>query len=240
MARKPGPGKCVHCLKDVPKRNWDHVFPVSWYPDSTPQNLEKWKIPSCKQCNDEYGTMEKQFGQILSLCIDPDKPESIGVYNRFRRGLDPKFAKNEKDRKARERERVRIIHGFMYGDEIPDQGTYPGLGERWGRKKEDQIALKVPKNFIDRLAIKIVKGIAYIEEGVFIGDEYVMEPIAVEATGASMFYEAISRHGHSLSRGPGIRVERAVVQEDRISSICKITIWGELNIYVSVLPKLGK
>lgn len=227
----------MHCLKEVPKRNWDHVFPVSWYPDTTPQNLEKWKIPSCKQCNDDYGQIEKQFGQILSLCIDADKPEVVGVYNRLKRGFDPSLAKNAKDRKARERERERIINNFMYGQEIPDQGTYPALGERWGRQREDQIALTVPKRFIDRIAIKIVKGIAFIEEGVLIGEEYEIEPIAVEANGAALFEDAIAKFGHSLSRGPGIRVERAVVQEDRISSVYKITIWGELIIYVSVLPK---
>jgi hypothetical protein len=40
-SRRLGPGKCVHCLKDVEERNSDHVFPASWYPDSTPPNLEE-------------------------------------------------------------------------------------------------------------------------------------------------------------------------------------------------------
>ena len=62
MAKKKlGPGKCVHCLKDVEERNSDHVFPESWYPDSTPPNLEKWQIPSCIPCNSEYGKLEQDF-----------------------------------------------------------------------------------------------------------------------------------------------------------------------------------
>lgn len=237
MARKPGPGICVHCLKHVEKRNWDHVFPVSWYPDTTPKNLEKWKIPSCKPCNDEYGKMEKKFGQILSLCIDPDKPESIGIYNRLRRGFDPRLAKNEKDRKARERERNRIISEFMYGSDIPDHGVYPGLGERWNRKKEEQIALKLPQKYVDRMGIKIVRGIAYIEDQVLIGKEYLIESYAVPEDGATIFNAALTRYGHTLSRGLGIKVERAVTQKDGVSSIYRITIWGELIIYISVRHK---
>jgi hypothetical protein len=51
MAKKLGSGKCVHCFKDVEGRNSDHVFPASWYPDSTPPDLEKRQIPSCIPCN---------------------------------------------------------------------------------------------------------------------------------------------------------------------------------------------
>lgn len=237
MARKPGPGKCVHCLKEVSKRNWDHVFPVSWYPDSTPQNLEKWKIPSCKPCNDEYGKIEKQLGQILSMSIDPTKLESKGIYNRLRRGFDPKHAKNTKDRKARERERKRVLDEFIYGDDIPGEGIYPGLGERWERPRQDQVALRVPKKFIDQLGTKIVRGIAYLEDDNLIEDSHVIEHYAVEASGAVMFEDAITQFGHSLSRGPGIVVDRAVTQDDGISAIYKITIWGEFITYVSILPK---
>jgi hypothetical protein len=44
-------GKCVHCLQDPVELTWDHVLPVSWYPTTTPPNLEKWQIPSCWPCN---------------------------------------------------------------------------------------------------------------------------------------------------------------------------------------------
>ncbi|WP_200255411.1 hypothetical protein [Thiococcus pfennigii] len=101
MARKPGPGICVHCLKEVQKRNWDHVFPRGWYPDTTPQNLEKWKIPTCKNCNDEYGRMEDDLGIILSTSIDPKSAKAAGVWKKTLRALDPSQGKTNKDRKAR-------------------------------------------------------------------------------------------------------------------------------------------
>lgn len=237
MTRKPGPGRCVHCLKHLDKRNWDHVFPVSWYPDSTPQNLEKWKIPSCKPCNDEYGRIEEKFGQLLSFCVDPGRPESAGVYRRMLRAFDPKHAKTVKDRKIREAKRQKLLEEFKHGEQIPDKGIYPGLGERWDRPRDQQIALTIPKRYFDRIGIKIVRGIAFIEDGQFIEDKYQIETYAVQAAGAEEFEKALSRFGHSLSRGPGILVDRAVTDDDSVSSIYKITIWGELVIYLSVLPK---
>src|SRR5580704_2378724 len=74
MAKKLGPGKCVHCLKDVDARNSDHVFPESWYPDSTPPGVEKWQIPSCIRCNSDYGKLEQDFFVKVGLCLDPFDP----------------------------------------------------------------------------------------------------------------------------------------------------------------------
>ena len=61
MAKRPADGKCVHCLADPVRRNWDHVFPESWYPDALPENIEKWQIPSCTPCNSTYGRIEDDF-----------------------------------------------------------------------------------------------------------------------------------------------------------------------------------
>jgi len=54
------------------ERNWDHVFPESWYPQTTPSNLEKWKIPSCIRCNSALGMMEDRLLIQLAHALDPD------------------------------------------------------------------------------------------------------------------------------------------------------------------------
>lgn len=237
MARKPGSGICVHCLQHAQIRNWDHVFPVGWYPTSTPNNIEKWKIPTCKQCNNEYGRIEEDLGHLLSFCIDPEAPESKGVYERMRRAFDPGSAKNEKDREIRSKKRKVLLESLLHGNDIPEKGMYPGLGERWNRPRAEQAALTVPKSWIDKLAIKIVKGIAYIEDKVLIDDRFELQPHVAEKEAAEEFEQAIDRYGNSLSRGPGILVERAVTPEDGVSSIYKVTIWGQFVVYVSVLPR---
>ena len=79
MAKRPPPGKCVHCLSDKVERTWDHVFPQAWYPDTTPAHLYKWQIPACLRCNKEYGEMEDDLLFRLALCIDPEIPETSGI-----------------------------------------------------------------------------------------------------------------------------------------------------------------
>ena len=76
--RRPPPGKCVHCLSDPVPRTWDHVFPESWYPDTTLRNIEKWEIPACQLCNREYGKSEI-IGQLLK---GSDIPETA-IYPNF-------------------------------------------------------------------------------------------------------------------------------------------------------------
>src|SRR3569833_975591 len=58
MPMPPQPGRCVHCLSYHESLTWDHVFPVAWYPDTTPEGTEKWKVPSCEECNRSHGETE--------------------------------------------------------------------------------------------------------------------------------------------------------------------------------------
>lgn len=237
MARKPGPGICVHCLREVPKRNWDHVFPQGWYPDTTPENLEKWKIPSCKRCNDEYGRIEEDLGILLSACVNPGSAQASGIWKKTLRALDPSHGRTGKDRKARERKKQKLLGMIRKGDEIPDHGIYPGLGERWGRPRHEQAALLVPARHLQKLAEKVVKGLAFIEDGQLVDANTEIEHHVVSEEGAKPIEEALERFGKVHSRGPGIAVVRAVTPDDGISALYKITVWGEFVMYVSVLRK---
>src|SRR5260221_632007 len=78
MAKNPGTGRCVHCLKEAQERNWDHVFPKAWYPDTTAADMEKWQIPSCVACNDRYGRLERDLIGRLGLALDANNPASAG------------------------------------------------------------------------------------------------------------------------------------------------------------------
>jgi len=237
MARKPGPGICVHCLTEVPKRNWDHVFPQGWYPDTTPENLEKWKIPSCKRCNDEYGRLEEDLGIILSACVSPESAQASGIWKKTLRALDYSHGKNEKDRRAREKKKQKLLEMMRRGGEIPDHGIYPGLGERWERPRNEQVALLVPARHLQKLAEKIVKGLAFIEDSQLIDASTEIEHHVVNEEGAQPIVDALEKFGKGYSRGPGIEIVRAVTPDDGVSALYKITVWGELVMYVSVLRK---
>jgi hypothetical protein len=63
-------GKCVHCLKEGVELTSDHMFPKSWYPDATPENLEKWQFPSCFACNQRYSKIEDDLRNRFALTLN--------------------------------------------------------------------------------------------------------------------------------------------------------------------------
>lgn len=137
----------------------------------------------------------------------------------------------------RERKREKLLRMILKGDEIPGDGIYPGLGERWGRPRNEQTALLVPARHLQKLAEKIVKGLVFIEDGKFIDASTEIEHHVVSEEGAKPIEDALKQFGKAHSRGPGIEVVRAVTPDDGISALYKITIWGEFVMYVSVLRK---
>lgn len=121
MAKSAGSGKCVHCLRDVPELTWDHIFPVSWYPETTPRNIAKWKAPSCAWCNKHYGVLEQDLLICLGLCVSPYDEKSKGIAQKALRSIDPRQTKNHRDAKARE----NAVSAYIATCCILSAGTHP-------------------------------------------------------------------------------------------------------------------
>jgi hypothetical protein len=168
MSKAPKLGKCVHCLQDPVARNWDHVFPKSWYPDETPANLEKWQVPSCVPCNTKYGKIESDLLSRMGLCLDPEHPASRSIVESALRSVNPKAGRNERDRKLRHDRGKRILSHALHGAKIPTVSTIPGMEEKWNRPIEEQIAILVPAANLKLMTEKIVRGVFYVEDKRFI------------------------------------------------------------------------
>ena len=123
------------------------------------------------------------------------------------------------------------------GEQIPDHGTYPGLGERWGRPKEEQAAIFVKAKDLQKLVEKIVKGLAYIEDKTLINAETEITHHVVNEKGAEEIEGLLQKFGQTYSRGPGIIVVRAITPEDGVSAFYKIIVWGEIVLYASVIKE---
>lgn len=238
MARRPKPQKCVHCLKYTVDLNWDHVFPLSWYPDTTAANESKWKIPSCIPCNSAYGRLEKDFLERVGLCLDPSDPASRSIVDKVQRALDPTLARSDKERRARSARRREIIRDVLEGVDIPREATYPGLGERWDTPLEGQTAITIPVEYFQRMTEKIVRGLFFLEDGKLIEPPFNIEHFAVHDGNAQHIRETLARFGHTHSRPPGIVVRRAVIPDDGISSIFEIVFWQQFSAFATVLAEL--
>jgi hypothetical protein len=56
--------QCIHCGAAVDETTKDHVFPASWYPETTPEEIQRWTAPSCGACNNRLGSIEKRYSTV--------------------------------------------------------------------------------------------------------------------------------------------------------------------------------
>ena len=234
MSKAPGPGVCIHCLREVETRNWDHVLPTSWYPDSTPTNMEKWKAPSCMDCNKQYGNLERELLITIGMCLNSDDPEISSIVKKALRSINPSDAKDRKDKRERKRASDKIRKKLIKLKDVPKESVFPNFGPRIDA--EGYAGLPVPREGLEKMAEKIVRGIVFKETGQFIGDGYDIEIYVLHDEDAKQFVDMVSKFGGEINRGVGLSVIRAVLPEDPKTGVYAITIWKQLKMYAVVSP----
>jgi hypothetical protein len=230
----PKSGKCVHCLKTFEQLTRDHVFPKAWYPDTTKLDEYKWQVPSCRDCNKKYGDLENDLLTRLSICLEPSDPACAGIFEKGMRAIDPEYAENEKDKKFRQAKREKILRELSVGGAIPQKYFYPNFGLHADLSVQDQASILISADSVKRLAEKIVRGIFYIEDHLFIEPPYNIESFVLSEKDAQPIMEATKKFGSVYAREPGITVYRAVIPEDQTSSLFVIEIWKRLKVYAIV------
>jgi hypothetical protein len=240
MAKRPPPGPCVHCGLHSDELTWDHVFPKAWYPDDTPENLEKWKMPACLACNGEYGELEKDLLLRLGMSIGPEEARASGIADKVIRSMDPSAAHDERDRAARARQHAALGKEMIDVGDNPQMGVLPGFGPNPDPAKRSSWGIRVPKESLERLGQKIVRGLTYIRTGKLIGAGYLLEVFVLNGEAAQPVNEILGRHGVRHDRGPGVAVWRAPADDDPISGVFAIEIWGRLKLYAGVHPRVSE
>jgi hypothetical protein len=236
MAKSPEKGKCVHCLQDPVDRNWDHVFPKSWYPSTTEQNLEKWQVPSCIPCNSRYGKIEEDLIGRFALALDQSNPASAGLIETAIRALDPTAGRDERDAAARLAKQKKVLAEIYKGQEIAGATVMPGLGERWGRPLAEQQAIKIPGDKLMDMTKKIVRGHTYLDNnGTFIEPPYEIECYLPEEEGVKEVKALLDKSGQEYKREPGLLIRRAPVEGDTLTALYEITFWDQFKTYATVL-----
>jgi len=151
MVKKFGSGKCVHCLQSYDILTSDHVFPRSWYPETTPNDLEKWQIPACKKCNEKYGKIENDLLLRFGLCLDRTREGAKGIPEKALRSINPKAGKNLKDSYHRQRIRQKTLREALVANEIPKTAILPGFGSHSSQDFADAIGVTVGVNELEAL-----------------------------------------------------------------------------------------
>jgi hypothetical protein len=100
------------------------------------------------------------------------------------------------------------------------------------------MAVLIPKESFERITEKIVRGIFFIEDSLYIEPPYKIAFYALPEDGIRLWKDALDRFGSVYAREPGVVVRRAVTHEDHISSVFEITFWKQFRTYATV-TKVG-
>jgi hypothetical protein len=235
VAKNPGRGRCVHCLKEGVERNWDHVFPRSWYPNTTAADMEKWQIPSCIACNDRYGKLERDLIGRLGLALDARNAASAGLADKALRAINPEAATSEGDAAARAARAKKILRETYKGEELKGKDVVPGLDERWDRSLEEQLGIRIPEESLPAITEKIIRGITFREDDAFIEPDQKIEFFLVKDKDVKDVKEMLDRAGKEFKREPGLVVRRA---RSAAGDLYEITFWDQFKTYATVVKRV--
>jgi hypothetical protein len=237
MPKHPPAGKCVYCLQEYDELTWDHVFPRSWYPISTPRTLEKWGVPCCQQCNNRFSKIEEDLITRLGLCLDRSHPGAQGITERVLRSLDPKCARDERDRHKRQRKRQKFLKEIQRTSQVPKIGVLPNFGINRPIPPTGVGVVRVWEKDLYALGEKLIRGFTYVLTGSFIEYNYEIGIVPAERDKAQFYIDLVTKFGATHYRGPGLEITRAQTVDDPMTSGFFIRIWGKLDIYGFVQRK---
>jgi len=228
--RSPEVGRCVHCLRLSESITADHGFPDSWYPDTTPDRVQRWTAPSCPKCNGELGRLERDLLIRAVLCIDPKKEAVSGLRSKVLRSLGfDADGLSETEKTHRERLLFKLRAELIpYADVAGGPGAMPGLGPH----KDSPWAVPIPWASLSVVAEKIARVCEHKIEGRFVEGPYGVGTW-VDSSGG-VIPEPLAPFAKAFDFGPGLRITRLSPIEDPLIVRYWISIWDTLHLGVDI------
>jgi len=187
----------------VPKLEWDHVFPESWYPNGiSSAERDKTVVPCCPPCNDKASPLEEHLRRVLITMVDITEPSAAGQLETALRGVRPWDARNERDRQHRQRKREQFEREILNVRTI-GEGRLPGLEPAWCELPSSGIfvygypEVRVPTLGVRMLRDKLFRGLYRLETGKLLPPELVM-PCWLWSEGGSKLPPIIAQAFHRL------------------------------------------
>ena len=227
--------RCVHCLNPAGNTR-DHVFPGSWYPENTPEDVQRPTAPSCRPCNGKFGKLENYLLGRLGLCIDPAKAESAGIPGKALRavGIGVESELSSKEKAIRAKLKSKLMRETMpYAQVAGRPGILPGFGPHNDFPLESQIAVSVNAEALQDVSRKIVRGLEHHVSDRYVEPPYVLDVFFIDDEAAQKL--ATGFGPPTLYLGPGFRVQRAIARDDPGHTLYRIRIWDTLLVHGSVI-----
>ncbi len=220
------------------KETADHVFPGSWYPDTTPDKVQRWTAPSCAKCNCEFGEKEKHVLIRVALCINPAKPEALGIlksaYRSLGIGVTDKDADEMKIRKALKEE---VFKDAQIYSGKPKDNIIPGLGPHPEVPHEQQYEIGISADALINVIKKIVRGFEYwLANGCIIEPPLEIDVYTLHEEDIPPAIQVLLETVDTADLGPGVRVRRGAAVDGSGAVFYEIVIWDTMKYLCSILP----
>ena len=229
-------GHCVHCLNPLQKKTKDHVFPSSWYPVTTPENVQRWTVPSCAKCNGNFGEMEKDLFIRAAICVGPVKAEAAGLSRSAVESMGVGVPGLSREEQAhRQTLKAKILQEMK--PYVPGTPHLPGLGPHDGFPEDQQYQIPISEALLKGVAAKIVRGCEYKLGGERLVEEpYILGIYFAEEANIGDVLGIFDHFATPVHLGPGFQVKRVVPYDDPKTVLYKVDIWGTWTIYASIIP----
>lgn len=223
-------GRCVHCLRVSESLTYDHGFPASWYPDSTPRNVQHWTAPSCPKCNNELGRLERDFFIRTVLCIDPRKDAVAGLAGKALRSLGLGVGElSALDKSHRERLGAKLRAELMPFSEVAERpGVIPGLGPY----EDSPWVVPIPWASLAIIAGKMARVCEHKLDGRLVSSPYGIRT-SVDTAGG-LLPDVLLPFAKIFDFGPGLKIARLTAVDDPLFVRYWISIWDALHLRVYI------
>jgi hypothetical protein len=216
----------------------DHAFPASWYPDTTPEQVQRWTVPSCQVCNNRFSKAERELLIRMGLCVNPTRWEAHGISTKALRSLGVGVEEEMAEREAahrRAKKRSILARLLRYTPEQMAAHVLPGFGPREGARAGEESVVLVPADALTRVTEIIVRGCEFK-----LGVERYIEPPYELQTFFPVQKGIDEMRGYLVNAevtelGPGLEIRRRAAADDPLTVLYRLRIWGTLTTFGSIL-----
>lgn len=220
--------KCIHCLTERGPFNEDHVFPSAWYPENTPQEIQKPTAPTCYECNNLLSKIEEKLLRVFSFGFSPSKLGHKKIYEKMKRSISESAGKNEKDKKSRAQVRDGFYQKFLPAKNFHADSIINPNNEEINTESMGMI---FSEDDLDCFLKKISKGLIYNFGKVkYVPSIYVFSFFHFQSPPS-----CLKKFSHvKRAFGPGFNFSFWEDPEFPPNSIIQIQIWQNLNFWITI------
>lgn len=227
---------CVYCRRSMTDEDQteDHVIGLSWFPESTPDNIEKWKVPAHKTCNVKFGATENRVRTLLALGVDRSQLAAKGVVEAALRSINPQAAKSKRDSTHRAAHRDRIVRDIYEVKSLPTAGVLPSFVSNF-TELGSRHAFRIDAEDLNSVVKKWIQGIHYCEFGRILNKRDIVTVLHLAEGDALAPRRLIFDNGRNFQKGPGVSVGYVSGSDgNRRTVMYRFLIWEKFEVFGSV------